>query len=239
MIGLKVTELISCIWFTDRTSLTQLHGQGRLSTVAWIIKDLESDFRQSGKLLLRVHGSRLSRGCFDKYLSCLQHSKCFFRLDLEKGATLSDTSHRYIMIHHIEDLSQHFGLSYDKYLAVQLQELPTEDLCKTSPTGFISWGSLAKMKRRLRRQSFWTVSNHWLFLNKCIGLVSEWQIPFKVIWAVAILCNCSTSFRLCTVSFPSSSTGAWSGGADRSTKGGRGQKQSRFLFEISLRNQIS
>lgn len=37
------------------------------------------------------------------------------------------------MIHRIEDLSQHFGLSYDKYLAVRMQELPTEDLCKTSP----------------------------------------------------------------------------------------------------------
>ena len=35
-------------------------------------------------------------------------------------------------IHPTEDLSQHFGLSYDKYLAVQLQELPTEDLCKNS-----------------------------------------------------------------------------------------------------------
>ena len=37
---------------------------------------------------------KFSRGCNDKYLSCLQHSKGFFRLDLEKGATLSDTSHR-------------------------------------------------------------------------------------------------------------------------------------------------
>ena len=33
----------------------------------------------------------------------------------------------------IEDLSQHFGLSYDKYLGVQMQELPTEDLHKTLP----------------------------------------------------------------------------------------------------------
>ena len=33
----------------------------------------------------------------------------------------------------IDDLSQHFGLSYDKYLRVQMQELPTEALCKTSP----------------------------------------------------------------------------------------------------------
>ena len=36
-------------------------------------------------------------------------------------------------IHLIEDLSQHFGLSEDEYLDVQMQELPTEDLCKTSP----------------------------------------------------------------------------------------------------------
>ena len=28
-------------------------------------------------------------------------------------------------IHPIEDLSQHFGLSYDKYLDVEMQELPT------------------------------------------------------------------------------------------------------------------
>ena len=35
-------------------------------------------------------------------------------------------------IHPIEDLSQHFGFSCDKYLAVQLHELPTEDLCKIS-----------------------------------------------------------------------------------------------------------
>ena len=34
-------------------------------------------------------------------------------------------------IHPIEDLSQHFGLSYDKYPDVQTQELPAEDLCKT------------------------------------------------------------------------------------------------------------
>ena len=36
-------------------------------------------------------------------------------------------------IHPIEVLSQHFGLFYKKYLGVQMQELPTEDLCKTSP----------------------------------------------------------------------------------------------------------
>ena len=30
-------------------------------------------------------------------------------------------------------LSQRFGLIYKKYLGVQMQELPTEDLCKTSP----------------------------------------------------------------------------------------------------------
>ena len=36
-------------------------------------------------------------------------------------------------IHSIEDLSQHFGLSSNKYLDVQMQELPTEDLYKTSP----------------------------------------------------------------------------------------------------------
>ena len=35
-------------------------------------------------------------------------------------------------IHPTEDLSQHFGFSCDKYLAVQLHELPTEDLCKIS-----------------------------------------------------------------------------------------------------------
>ena len=35
-------------------------------------------------------------------------------------------------MHSIEDLSQHFGLSSNKYLDVQMQELPTEDLCKTS-----------------------------------------------------------------------------------------------------------
>ena len=36
-------------------------------------------------------------------------------------------------IHPIEVLSQRFGLFYKKYLGVQMQELPTEDLCKTSP----------------------------------------------------------------------------------------------------------
>ena len=45
-------------------------------------------------------------------------------------------------IHPIEDLSQHFGLSYDKYLAVQMQELPAEDLCKTSPTGISPVGEV-------------------------------------------------------------------------------------------------
>ena len=35
-------------------------------------------------------------------------------------------------MHSIEDLSQHFWLSSNKYLDVQMQELPTEDLCKTS-----------------------------------------------------------------------------------------------------------
>ena len=35
-------------------------------------------------------------------------------------------------MHSIEDLSQHFGLSSNKYLDVQMQELPTEDLYKTS-----------------------------------------------------------------------------------------------------------
>ena len=126
MIGLKIVELISCVRFTDWTSLTQLHGQGRLSKVAWIIKDLESDFRHSKRLLCMACKLRLSRGCIDKYLSCLQHSKCFFCLDLEKDVLLS-------WIHPIEDLSQHVALSYDKYLDVQIQELPTEDLCKTSP----------------------------------------------------------------------------------------------------------
>ena len=37
-----------------------------------------------------------------------------------------------LSIHPIEDLSQHFGLSSNKYLDVQMQELPTEDLYKTS-----------------------------------------------------------------------------------------------------------
>ena len=40
-------------------------------------------------------------------------------------------------MHSIEGLSQHFALSQDdktiKNLNVQMQELPTEDLCKTSP----------------------------------------------------------------------------------------------------------
>ena len=39
-------------------------------------------------------------------------------------------------IHSMEGLSQHFALSQDKTvnnLNVQMQELPTEDLCKTSP----------------------------------------------------------------------------------------------------------
>ena len=92
-------------WFEDdgidvmclvhRLNISQLHGQGRLSTVAWIIKDLESDFRQSKRLLCMARELRLSRGCIDKYLTCLQHSKCFFYLDLEKGcAALLDTSHR-------------------------------------------------------------------------------------------------------------------------------------------------
>ena len=92
-------------WFEDdgidvmclfhRLNISQLHGQGRLSTVAWIIKDLESDFRHSKRLLCMACELRLSRGCIDKCLSCLQHSKCFFYLDLEKGcAALLDTSHR-------------------------------------------------------------------------------------------------------------------------------------------------
>ena len=66
-------------WFEDdgidfmclvhRLNISQLHGQGRLSTVAWIIKDLESDFRQSKRLLCMARELRLSRGCyFDKYL---------------------------------------------------------------------------------------------------------------------------------------------------------------------------
>ena len=126
MIGLKIVELISCVWFTDWTSLTQLHGQGRLSTVAWIIKDLESDFRHSKRLLCMACKLRLSRGCIDKYLSCLQHSKCFFCLDLEKGcAALLNASHRR------PESTRCFILR--KYLDVQIQELPTEDLCKTSP----------------------------------------------------------------------------------------------------------
>ena len=61
--------------------------------VAWVFHNLSIEFR---KLTFRwAHRSRLSRGCIDKYLSCLQHSNCFFCLDLEKGcAALLNTSHR-------------------------------------------------------------------------------------------------------------------------------------------------
>ena len=84
-------------WFEDdgtdlmclvhRLDISQLHGQGRLSTVAWIIKDLESDFRQVGKLLSRVHewrhntGDRFSNMTifgFLKCLSCLKVSLAHF-----------------------------------------------------------------------------------------------------------------------------------------------------------------
>ena len=63
---LKIIELISCVWCTDCTSLTQLHGQGHLSTVSWIIKDLESVVRHSKRLLCLAHRSRHSRGCLSQ-----------------------------------------------------------------------------------------------------------------------------------------------------------------------------
>ena len=63
---LKIMELISCVWCTDCTSLTQLHGQGHLSTVSWIIKDLESVVRHSKRLLCLAHRSRHSRGCLSQ-----------------------------------------------------------------------------------------------------------------------------------------------------------------------------
>jgi hypothetical protein len=191
-----------------------------------------AQWHESSKILKVISG--IPRGCFAWHASWGS-----------AGDALTNTSHAsntqnafsvwiwrkdvlLSWIHPIEDLSQHVALSYDKYLDVQIQELPTEDLCKTSPP------AEKEASQAIVLNSF----EHWLFLNKCIELVSEWQIHRKVMWAVAILWNCSTSFRPCTVSFPSSSTGACSDGADRSTKGGRGQKQCRFLFEISLHDQI-
>ena len=126
MIGLKIIELISCVWFTDWTSLTQLHGQGRLSTVAWIIKDLESDFRHSKRLLCMACKLRLAGDALTNTSHASNTQNAFSVWIWRKDVLLS-------WIHPIEDLSQHVALSYDKYLDVQIQELPTEDLCKTSP----------------------------------------------------------------------------------------------------------
>ena len=127
-------------------------------------------------------------------------------------------------IHPIEDLSQRFGLSHDKYLGVQMQELPTEDLCKSSPP------AEKEASQAIVLNSFEPLVVVEQVYQTCLKMM-------KVMWAVAILSKCSRSFRPCTVSFPSSSTGASSDDADR-TKRGRGQKTMQVSFDISLHDQI-
>ena len=96
-----------------------------------------AQWHESSKILKVISG--IPRGCFAWHASWGS-----------AGDALTNTSHAsntqnafsvwiwrkdvlLSWIHPIEDLSQHVALSYDKYLDVQIQELPTEDLCKTSP----------------------------------------------------------------------------------------------------------
>ena len=193
-----------------------------------------AQWHESSKILKVISG--IPRGCFAWHASWGS-----------AGDALTNTSHAsntqnafsvwiwrkdvlLSWIHPIEDLSQHVALSYDKYLDVQIQELPTEDLCKTSPP------AEKEASQAIVLNSFEPLVVFEQVYRTCLRMTNPQKSDVGCRYA--ILWNCSTSFWPCTVSFPSSSTGACSDGADRSTKGGRGQKQCRFLFEISLHDQI-